>query len=450
VDDTDGKLRIIFVSLTNDVGVERVIGAMAEHGARCVLLSPSGFYCAYTRFIERHVVLPRHRGMWLGTLFVHPALEHVVRHWSPDLVIPLDDVASWLLRGLAAGRRCTKPLRTLLQASLGAPSGYVASCRRLQLMRMAGFIGVRTPEFESTSDLAGSLRVAERWGYPLVLKEEFSCGGHGVTIVQDAAELRDRIETGRSLAEKSYRGLGRHLIWSIAGLPHARNAPPILQAFVEGRPAMCTASSWHGRMLDSVSFVAERVHPSPTGTSTVVRFIEHQGMWDAAHLMIEQLGCSGFVSFDFMLDESGDNAYLIEMNARPIGTSHLGRLFGHDLCEGLIACLGGETRPLRAARAQPPERIAMFPKELERFPDNLQRFLSHDLLHDVPLDDPGLVAAYLRRLTTLHHERIEAIRRILPAHYGESDVDAGATRIEAQVAQQPVLALHQVGTAAGE
>jgi len=92
----------------------------------------------------------------------------------------------------------------------------------------------------------------------------------------------------------------------------------------------------------------------------------------------------------------------------------------------------------------------MFPKELERFPDNLQRFLSHDLLHDVPLDDPGLVAAYLRRLTTLHHERIEAIRRILPAHYGESDVDAGATRIEAQVAQQPVLALHQVGTAAGE
>lgn len=448
--DTDDRLRVIFVALTNDIGVERVINAMAENGARCALLSPRGSYCASTRSIELHHVLPHHHGMWLGTLFVRSALESAIQHWSPNLVIPLDDVASWQLRGLATSRRSTKQLRSLLHASLGPPEGYLACCRRLELMRVAASLGIETPAYESAEDPDVAIRTAGRWGYPLVLKEEFSCGGHGVTIVQDPEELRRRIENWRGNIGKRLRALGKHVAWSFADLRHACDAPPILQAFVHGRPAMHTVSASNGRVLEGVSFIAERVHPTPTGTSTVVRFIEHQGMQDAAQLIVERLGCSGFTSFDFMIHEASGRAYLIEMNARPIGTSHLGRLFGHDLCEGLVACLHGEMRRPAAPTTRTPKTVAMFPKELERCPDNLQRFLIGDVLHDVPMNDPGLVAAYLSRLAKLYPERIEAIRRILPACYIEGETDVNVPRAVASASDEPALALQHVQGVAGE
>ena len=437
--DTDDNPRIIFVSLTNDVGVERVIGAMARHGARCALLSAHGSYCSYTRFIERSFLLPRHRGMWLGALFVRSALESVVRRWSPDVVIPLDDVASWLLRGLATSRRCTKRLRSLLLASLGAPDGYLASCRRLELMRVAAALGILTPEFDTAGDIETALQAAKRWGFPLVLKEEFSWCGHGVSILESSEQLRNRLETRREGAGKRLHEHCRHLVWSLAGLQHVYDPPPVLQTFVSGRLVMRTVSTWHGRVLEGASFAAERVHPAPNGTSSVVRFIDHQGMQDAARLLVERLGCSGIVSFDFMLDERSGRAYLIDMNARPIVASHLGQLFGHDLCGGLIAHLRGEKRSSAESVRRPPKMIAMFPTEVERYPDNLQRLLTYDVLHDVPSDDPGLVAAYLRRLAILHPKRIDAIKRSLPARYVEGEADTGARLVPGYELQQPAF-----------
>ncbi len=97
--------RILLVSLTNDVGAERVAGALANHGAQCATLSPRGFYSARTRYCSRHFPLPRNHGMWLGTLVAHSGLERVLRVWSPDVLVPLDDVAAWLMRGLVIGKR---------------------------------------------------------------------------------------------------------------------------------------------------------------------------------------------------------------------------------------------------------------------------------------------------------------------------------------------------------
>ncbi len=156
-------------------------------------------------------------------------------------------------------------------------------------------------------------------------------------------------------------------------------------------------------MLDGVSFVAEKIHPEPTGASTMVRNVDNAEMEEAARLIVAKLGCSGFVSFDFMVDAEG-GARLIEMNPRPIGTTHLGQLFGHDPCAALVACLrDGKPVPAPQTRAVAKDTIiALFPKEMERDPRNLGRLSAAGIRHDVPHSDPAVVANYLRRLTKIH------------------------------------------------
>jgi hypothetical protein len=138
-------LRILFVALVNNVGCERVIAEMANHGAVCALMSPPGYYCAYTRAVAHHFLLPKLPSIWLEVLFVRRRLEAAARDWRPDLVVPLDDIAAWLLRSLAIKSSVSQSLCDLLISSFGSPSGYLATVSRQAFMEVASRLGVRKP-----------------------------------------------------------------------------------------------------------------------------------------------------------------------------------------------------------------------------------------------------------------------------------------------------------------
>jgi predicted ATP-grasp superfamily ATP-dependent carboligase len=276
-------------------------------------------------------------------------------------------------------------------------------------MLLAGGLGVHLPRYCVSADPAVLLDQAQSWGFPVVLKAENTCGGHGVTIARTADELRAAIAELRdgSLKRRVRRALGE-LFWSMAGLNDTVSAPPLLQSFMPGIPAMRTVSAWQGEVLDGVSFVAERIHPAPTGPSTVVRFVENAEMAETARRIVAALGCSGFVSFDFMLDETTGRAALIEANPRPIGTTHLAALYGHDACAPLLARLADQPVPVQPEIAGPP-LIALFPKEIERDPQNLSRLHAAPLHLDVPSGEPAVMALYLRRLGQIHPGRMAEI-----------------------------------------
>ncbi len=408
--------RILLVSLTNDVGAERVAATLANNGALCATLSPRGFYSARTRYCSLHFPLPDNHGIWLGTLAAHSGLERAKRIWAPDAVVPLDDVAAWLLRGLATGKKASPQLRNLIVRSIGSPSGYQACISRLDLMRTAASLGIRIPQFFEADNAVSARKAADALDYPVVMKSEFTCGGHGVSIVRNSSDLGGKFEEAahlRGSAGRRMRAFMRTKLWQKAGLPCAYGLPPILQAYVDGRPAMHTLCAWNGRVLQGVSFVAERVHPEPTGSSTLVRHVEHAEMAEAAASLVEKLGCSGFVSFDFILDKQGQS-FLIEMNSRPIATTHLGERFGHDLGGAFVAQLRGE-QAWSPRRVIPEQRmIALFPKELERDPTTLRTRWPEEVIHDVPTQDPALVGAYLERLARVHRDHTDRFRELLP------------------------------------
>jgi hypothetical protein len=121
------------------------------------------------------------------------------------------------------------------------------------------------------------------------------------------------------------------------------------------------------------------------------------------------------VSLDFMLDEPTGRAALIEVNPRPIGTTHLGRLFGHDPCTPLLARLAGEQAISVACQASENRTIALFPKEIERDPHNLRRLRTNEVYHDVPYDEPAVIAMYLHRLRRRHPKDFAAIAQAICA-----------------------------------
>lgn len=409
--------RVLLFALSNDIGMDRLPAALAKHGAKCALISPPGFYATHTRFIERHFALPRHYGIWLATAFAGRRLAAAVRRWKPDIVIPLDDVASNLLRNLALNLPLHDPLKDLVETSLGRPAGYAAESSRAELMRVASLAGVRVPRFHIATDESAALRTAADWGYPVVLKAEHTCGGTGVVIVPDAEAMRSALTAPSGLAAtwQRWRHAGRDWMWNFAGVVTNQAAAPVMQALIRGVPAMRTVAAWDGQVLAGVSFQAEHTHPAPTGASTMVRHIEHPEMEAAVRRLVEVLGCSGFVSFDFMLDDMGGAAHLIEMNPRPIGTTHLGGLFGHNVVAALLAQLQGKPITEAAATNGPVRLVALFPKELERDPFAVDRLRSTMVLHDVPFDDPAILSAYMRRLSRIHPDAAAIFSRRLQA-----------------------------------
>ncbi len=401
------NLRILFVALVNNVGSERVIAEMTNYGALCAVMSLPGYYCAKTRAVRRHFPLPKLPSVWLAALFVRRRLETATLDWRPALVVPLDDISAWLLRSLAVDSTVSRSLRDLLVKSFGSPNGYAAAVSRQDFMEVASQLGVRKP-FHCQVTNAAAFNVREGWDFPLFLKTEHSCGGDGVSIAHHATELGRQLNSTRSPPlKRRLTSWAKRFLCPMAGFQGAAEAGVLIQSFAPGVPAFRTVAAWNGRVIAGMSLAAERIHPERTGASTVVRLVENREMDDTAAAMTAALGCSGFVSYDFMLDEEQGRASLIEMNPRCVGSSHLGRQFGHDICGALVAELAGSSAP---KQLNPPttKSVALFPKELERDP-NSPYLHSLNVLHDVPRNDPDVIAAYLRRLTELHPSRAQAI-----------------------------------------
>jgi len=118
------------------------------------------------------------------------------------------------------------------------------------------------------------------------------------------------------------------------------------------------------------------------------------------------------VSFDFLLSRDG-RATLIEMNARPVGSGHLAARFGHDLYGAWLKRFPGfsvsESRSLEEA----PRSVALFPKEMQRDPESPCLQPGTDHLHDIPWDEPRIVASYRDRLMLRHPGHADAIARRL-------------------------------------
>ncbi len=322
-------------------------------------------------------------------------IRGVILAWQPDWVLPMDDRTALFLAQVARWSRTRsdeRMLADLLERSLGNPDALGEVLDKGRATKLAAQLGLRVPPTQIVETPDDISHFSMQHGLPVVVKRCFSHGGKDVHICQDQAQAQAAFNglAGRdSLYERllMWRKIIRGRILSPRWLPASRAV--MISKYIPGRPAMLQAVAVAGRMHGALAARVEETFPHMVSPASVVRFIRHEEMRRTAERLIAHWKLSGFVAFDFILDDVGQ-AWFLECNPRPIPISHLGAPIGENLCRRFYSQLTGEPMPPEKPFTE--MTVAHFPKEQRRDPQSLWL---KNALHDVPVDDPDLVAALL-------------------------------------------------------
>jgi hypothetical protein len=385
--------RVLFVGVAGDPCADRIVADMAQLGAICAVVAPADSFAARTRFVSRVFALPDWRWRPLRALSLAHRLEEIVEAWRPDLILPIDDLSSLALRDARFYADAGPHLRALLASSLGDPRNFDVASSRRSMMQLARSIGVRAPREADAGSLATARAAAGAFGYPVVLKRDLSCGGGGVAIVKEEKALKPAF-TSLYLHAQAKRLAAWIPGYRSAGAPYLT-----CQEFIPGELAYRVAACVNGRELEGMDFAVLKRGPFDTSPSVYIKGIEHDEMASASRRMIAAMNISGLVSFDFVLSPRGD-AYLIEMNPRPIHSGHLGALFGRDVHAAVLRGRATSRPGRRPAKA--PETIALFPRAIDQKPDSAALEPGSNVYHDIPWDDPASLNAYRLWLEARH------------------------------------------------
>jgi len=385
-------------------GQARLVQPLREAGFQVAALCPAESPLAQTSFLERHFLL---RGV-RSSRRVEAALAQAMRNWQPELVIPGDESTVACLQALVrrGGKSRISPegLHVIAQA-LGRPERFDAMLMKSDTLRLARSLGVRQPQSATVAGVDDALAAAGQIGYPVFVKRSFSWAGQGVKLCRNAAELAAGVEAARQPGHKFpfHAALKRllHRDWY-----PAVSAMDVQQA-ITGAPAFYCGVAVGGRLIAGFAGLVEHTS-SATGPSSVVRIGPHAAMQQAAQAMTAEMGLTGFIGFDFMIETGTGRAYLLECNPRPIPACHLGARIGVDLCAALAAGLRGDTRPWPPAGRT--ELVALFPQEWERAPENLINFPGYV---DVPVDDAGLLHMIVAKYPGSEASMPEAAHKLL-------------------------------------
>lgn len=376
---------VLITSTTWWPGPARVAMALAHAGVTVAALAPAGHPLRHTAAVDR---IFRYRAL-APLLGLRAAIAAV----TPELVIPGDDRAVAHLHALHAHPRTSPDERALIEHSLGSAAAYPVAASRCALLDLAREVGVPTPDFAPLAGAEDLRPWAAGHPFPWVLKVDGSWGGTGVAIVRDWAEAQTRF-AAMARPPAGLSALKRLLVnrdpFQLATwLARAQSAASV-QAFIPGRPANSLVACWQGEVLAELHVESVAVQ-SATGPATAVRIIDHPGMAAAARKLVGSLGISGFCGFDFLLEDVGNAALLIEMNPRFTQITHLDCGPGRDPVAALSArVLGAATS---AAVPISGDMVAFFPQAWRADPATS---LLHSAWHDVPWEEPDLVRELIR------------------------------------------------------
>lgn len=361
-------------------GPARLPGALARAGLSIAALCPDRNALAASDHVAHRFRLPPTR----SSRGLFRAVSDAIESCRPRLVIPADEQVVALLhafvrQGLERGG-ADATLDTVVK-SLGRPEMLDAMLHKSATLDLARRLSVRVPESATVSSAGEAARAVRRIGYPLYVKTSFSWAGQGVILCQDAAALATALRQPRSVWSA-----GKAVLRSWLGRDWYPGTPAVdIQKAIDGRPAMYCAVAWRGQMLAGFAGLPTAT-ASPTGPSTSVRLCESPAMAAASARMIEAFGATGFLGFDFMIEDGTEQVYLLECNPRPIQVCHLGPLIHCDLAQRLAtelaACQGAGER--WSARGD--IEVMLMPGSLRG--DGTGTDHRH---RDIPWDDRGLL-----------------------------------------------------------
>jgi hypothetical protein len=365
------------------------------------------------------------------------SLARAIRTSSPAILVPCDDQSVYAIYDFYA--RCARRrdaearhILGLIVRSLGNPCSFEVARSKSQFLAVARACQVSVPETRELRSRADLVAHCETTLPPFVLKQDGTFGGLGVIVARNKEEAT---QAWKRLRMRTAVNASRQLIFKRNHTPLAalmKASPTIsVQKYIQGRPANRAVLCWHGRVLAGATVATLEADPSPNGPATVVEFIREPEIDSAVETLVSKLGLSGFCGFDFMLDQSTGQPFLLELNPRATSACWLGTRPGSDLCTALFRALQYDAAASGSAPADLQvsgenlrgERAALFPQEWMRAKTSPHLASAY---HRVPWDDPDFVAFLMNAALTKRGRTAPSFFRRLARHvaFGRDDENA--------------------------
>ncbi len=172
-------------------------------------------------------------------------------------------------------------------------------------------IGLRVPESRTVQDLAAAEELADRIGFPLIIRPSFTLGGKGGSVARDHTELRravtdglDASPVGSVLVERSVAG------WKEFELE-------VMRDLADNVVVVCSIENVDPMGVHTGDSIT--VAPAQTLSDR-----QYQTLRSASLRIIREIGVStGGSNIQFAVDPESDDFYVIEMNPRVSRSSAL-------------------------------------------------------------------------------------------------------------------------------
>jgi len=220
-----------------------------------------------------------------------------------------------------------------------AAMGSKTAARRLAI---AAGVPVVPGTTEPLHDEADARAVAERFGYPVLLKAAAGGGGKGMRVVREAASLGSSLETARREAKAAFGDDAVYVEKYIVGPRHVE-----IQVLGDTHGTMlslnereCSVQRRHQKMIEEAPSVAVTPELRRRMGETAVRAASAAGYVNAG-------------TCEFLLDANGD-FYFLEMNTRLQVEHPVTELVtGLDLVQWQLRVASGERLPFKQEEIVP-------------------------------------------------------------------------------------------------
>ena len=174
-----------------------------------------------------------------------------------------------------------------------------------KMVAFAAEVGLPTPGFEAVRSIDDLESLAERFGFPVVLKGNGGTSGSRVAICNDAQALRSEFE-------------------------RLRDFDPVVEQFIQGDTWLAGGFFVEGKPVRAQFCRKIRTNPPRTGHSIEIIHDDPQNLRTNFEKIFAALKWNGYASADFILTPDGQ-FFFLEVNPRPWGAITAAEAAGLDI-----------------------------------------------------------------------------------------------------------------------
>lgn len=290
------KKRALLISFMDWDSLIEIPAVITNGGFVLDVYAIEGSWVLRNSFFHKHIVADKDQNVFIDELLQLISSNPDAYDW----IIPGDDIIIRLLNERIKDETLFYKIMPLTKIEhrelLGSKAGFSALCTRYN---------IDTPRYVVYEPGMTMSYVAEKVGFPMMVKIDKSEGGYGVYLCNNSSEL-----------EATFAGI-------------TNKEKLVFQQYIVGYE-INTEVLFRNNVLLAYAYSRRLKCFGKFGVSTQRLYYNNEAIAADLERIGRELGLSGFGNIVFMYSESEDRYYLIEVDMRPNSWMYYGQYTGND------------------------------------------------------------------------------------------------------------------------